>query len=95
MFWAIFIIQTILAGLFGWLLGELTAKCIAKEIDFKFWKALAIEVIFLFVLFSADYLGRKKIEDKVYNTREYAIEAVDTTFDADSTEVTSFKIVKK
>lgn len=95
MFWIIYIIQTILSGVFGWFLGELAAKSSTKEFDFKFWKTLAIMFIFLFVLFSANYLGRKGMEDKVYNTKEYAIETVDTTFEADSTEVTSFKIIRK
>ncbi len=95
MFWTILIIQTILSGIFGLLLGELTAKSATKEIDFKFWKTLVIVFIFLFVIFSANYLGRKEMEDKVYNTKEYAIETVDTTFETDSTEVTSFKIVRK
>ena len=95
MFWTIFTIQTILSGVFGWFIGDLTDKCVKKKIDFKLWKVIAMELIFLFVLSSSGYLNRKGMRDNVYNTKEYAIETVDTTFDADSTEVTSFKIVKK
>ena len=95
MFWTIFIIQVVLCGIFGWLIGELTSECAMKKINFKLWKALVIMFIFLFVLFSASYISKKGMENKVYNTKEYAIETVDTMFEADSTEVTSFKIVRK
>ena len=95
MFWTIFVIQAVLCGIFGWLIGELIPKCAMGKIDFKLWKAIAIWFIFLFVIFSAGYLVEKGMENKVYNTKEYAIETVDTTFETDSTEVTSFKIVRK
>ena len=96
MYWTIVIIQAILAGVFGWFIGELTGKCNSGEIkNFKEWKAWVLEIIFIIVLFTSNYISREGERKRTYDTKHYAIETVDTTFDADSTEVTTFKIVRK
>lgn len=90
------IIQTLLAGVFGWFIGELAGKCNSGEIKkFKEWKAWVLELIFIGVIFIAAWMGEYRVNNKIYNTKEYEIETIDTTFDSDSTEVTTYKIVKK
>lgn len=96
------IISCILSGLFGWWLADIAivANRIKDELGhnlrgLEVWKVWALEMIFIAVLFLNTFTVHLDYKERVYNTKDYAIETVDTTIEADSTEVTTFKIVKK
>lgn len=92
----VLIIQAILAGVFGSIIGELASKCKYDKVNFKKWKVYVIGVIFIITIFTNSWLTYTVTSETVYNTKDYTIENLETIFDhSDSTEVTTFKIIKK
>ena len=96
------VISCILCGLFGWWLADIVivANYAKKELghDLKgleVWKVWTLEIIFVIVILLNSITVSYRDHNRVYNTKEYTIETVDTTFDSDSTEVSTFKIVRK
>ena len=94
----IFIIQTVLAGVFGWftpdIMNELERARSYTGLKERFhpWKVMLLWCIYISALFTASYMGVQNTYKKTYDTSKYEIVYGTDEMPIDST---TFKIIKK
>lgn len=96
------IIQTFLAGVFGWLIADIQyelkkSKAITETVtksksNFHMWKVWVVWGIYLSLFFTESYLTSTACLNKTYDTSKYEIVYGTDEMPTDST---MFKIIKK